>query len=176
MAHKMAGRLNFAVSVSVGKVGRAFIKPLFQQAFAPLPRERASPNLVAACSWWIEFIEADPQFLVVGRQEDPRWEQDSLAVESAVDDIIMPRQVTPASLHHRRVNAWTDAAGATRWLAAVIRADDKWFNTRVQVPSHVWAQFLPREDEQIGMQELLAIPLLLCTFQHEGQFVVAGGG
>ena len=28
----------------------------------------------------------------------------------------------------------------------------------------VWRQFLPRQDEQIGRQELMAVPLLLGTF------------
>ena len=34
------------------------------------------------------------------------------------------------------------------------------------VPDHVWEQFLPRKDDQIGMQELLAVPLLFSTFSH----------
>ena len=32
------------------------------------------------------------------------------------------------------------------------------------VPDQVWNQFLPRNDEQIGMQEFLAVPLLFHTF------------
>ena len=34
----------------------------------------------------------------------------------------------------------------------------------MQVPTSVWDLLMPRDDEQIGAQELLALPLLLSTF------------
>ena len=66
----------------------------------------------------------------------------------------------------RHVQAWTDAAGASRWLAAVVHVEGRFFWTRTRVPEEIWVQFLPREDEQIGGQELMAVPLLLATFKH----------
>ena len=66
----------------------------------------------------------------------------------------------------RHAQAWTDAARASRWLAAVVHVEGRFFWTRTRVPEEIWAQFLPREDEQIGGQELMAVPLLLATFKH----------
>ena len=34
----------------------------------------------------------------------------------------------------------------------------------MDVPDAVWEQLIPRRDEQISMQEFLAVPLLLATF------------
>ena len=51
--------------------------------------------------------------------------------------------------------------------AAVCLPGDGLVYTRSKVPEAVWAQFLPREDHQIGMQELLAVPLLLATFKDQ---------
>ena len=53
---------------------------------------------------------------------------------------------------------WADAAGVTRQLAAVVFDGVHWFYTMYVVPQSVWVQFLPRADNQIGMQELLAVP------------------
>ena len=64
----------------------------------------------------------------------------------------------------KTVHAWTDAAGASRWIAAVIRTEEGFFWTRSRLPDVLWDQFLPRGDEQIGSQELMAIPLMAATF------------
>ena len=63
------------------------------------------------------------------------------------------------------MRAWTDAAGASRWVAAVIHTSGGFLWTRARLPDALWDQFLPREDEQIGSQELMAVPLLAATFQ-----------
>ena len=60
---------------------------------------------------------------------------------------------------------WTDAAGATRWIAAILRAEGSWYWTRIRVPELVWSLFLERQDDQLGMQEFLAIPLAVATFE-----------
>ena len=133
-AQKMAGRLSFAVTVSLGKVGRAFVRPFFAQANQPLPGGRASPWLLAACVWWTQYFERRPMASLPAG-EDSR----------------------------QRVLAWTDAAGASRKLSAVVCANGQWMYTFVYVPDAVWEQLLPRRDEQISMQEFLAIPLLLST-------------
>ena len=49
-------------------------------------------------------------------------------------------------------------------MSAVVLAHGRWYYTTLVVPDSVWAQLLPRRDDQIMMQEYLAIPLLLATF------------
>ena len=84
-ATKMAGRLSFAVYASTGKVGRAYLKPLYAQANAPLPRGRASPYLLQAAMWWIQYL------------------------------VLCPSTTVPCLSSTRpTVHAWTDAAGASR--------------------------------------------------------------
>ena len=134
LASKQAGRLSFAVSVTTNKVGRAFIKPLYAQAACPLPGGKMTLWLVAACLWWISYLE------------------------------IRPPSVFSAVKRRRHSIIWTDAAGASRWIAAVLFVDGKWLWTRMIVPESVWDCFLTRKDDQIGMQELLAIPLAFETF------------
>ena len=137
LASKQAGRLSFAVSVTTNKVGRAFIKPLYAQAAAPMPGGKMSLWLMCACLWWISYLELCPPSLFLAT--------------------------------HRRKHSiiWTDAAGASRWIAAVCFVNDTWLWTRMIVPEDVWECFLTRNDDQIGMQELLAIPLALETFSNE---------
>ena len=137
-AMKMAGRLTFAVTVSMGKVGRAYVKPFFAQAYHPLPRHRVGPMLHRACTWWADYLEIRPELAICAD-----------------------------SSKRRKVVAWTDASGESRTLAAVIQVRDVWKYTFMRVPDEVWVQFLPRDDAQICMQELLAVPLLLSTFRDE---------
>ena len=71
------------------------------------------------------------------------------------------------SAGRRHVNCWTDASGEARWLAAVVHADGMWLWTRVQVPQVLWDQLIPREDHQIGLQELFAVVLAVHTFRPQ---------
>ena len=145
LAIKMVGRLSFAVMASTGRVGRAYIKPFFAQANAPLPRSRASWQMIQAAEWWIGYFAL-----------------------SAVSII------SCGGTDRRVVRAWTDAAGASRWLAAVLHTEVGFFWTRALLPQLIWDQFLPREDEQIGGQELMAIPLMAATFRDliEGALII----
>ena len=77
-----------------------------------------------------------------------------------------PRR-TFAITRRNKVKLWTDAAGATRRLAAVLWTGNQWLYTIYTVSQQLWDQFLPREDNQIGIQELLAVPLALHTFYDE---------
>ena len=72
---------------------------------------------------------------------------------------------------HARI--WTDAAGVSRIIAAVVCINGTWLWTRIVLPQSVWDSFLVRGDNQIGMQELLAIPLALSTFRNELSDAVA---
>ena len=137
-AERLAGRLSFAVTVSLGKVGRAYVKPFYAQANDPRPGGGASWALRFASNWWVQYL------------------------------VSKPKAEYPLSGKRNHVLAWTDAAGESRWLAAVVYIQGRgYLYTRMRVPDAVWAQLLPREDHQIGMQELLAVPLLLATFAGE---------
>ena len=133
-AAKMAGRLNFSVTVQGNRVGRAFIKPFYAQHFAPMSRDRMNSLLVWAVNWFIRYLTLRP---------------------SAVR-----RGVTPRPL----LVSWSDAAGASTWIAAVVRWKGTFFWTRVKTPRHILQQLTPREDSQIGFQELLGLVLVLGTF------------
>jgi hypothetical protein len=63
------------------------------------------------------------------------------------------------------VRLWTDASGADRWLAGVLETQGRWYWTNYRVPDELWDLFNERNDDQIGMQELLAIPLAYETFK-----------
>ena len=89
-----------------------------------------------ACLWWVEWLSERFDMSVV---------------------------VDPSA--RRKVQAWTDASGASRCLSAVVHVSGRWYFTYMTVPDEIWVQFLPRNDEQIGMQEFLAVPLLFHTFQ-----------
>ena len=133
-AAKMAGRLNFTVSIAANRVGRAFIKPFYAQQHAPLQAEAISCLLAWACHWFVHYLTHRPKAVRRGMQ--PR-----------------PLLVT-----------WHDAAGASRWVAAVVRWNGQYLWTRIKTPQHVWAQLAPRDDSQIGFQELLGIVLIIGTF------------
>ena len=90
--------------------------------------------LIAACWWWIAYLK------------------------------LRPPSLFSAAKRRKHAIIWTDAAGASRWIAAVIFIGGKWYWTRMIVPECVWDCFLARRDDQIGMQELLAIPLAFETF------------
>ena len=46
----------------------------------------------------------------------------------------------------------------------MVRANGSYLWTRIQTPQHVWDQLRPREDSQIGFQELLGVVLVLNIF------------
>jgi len=68
-----------------------------------------------------------------------------------------------------KVVTWHDAAGESRWVAAVIRVGEDFLWTRIKTPQHLWVQLAPRADHQIGFQELLGLVLLLGTFSKQLQ-------
>ena len=133
-AAKMAARLSFAVTVAADKVGRAYSKPYFAQANDSLPVCVASSRMLSSAHWWLSYLGSRP------------W-----AVRSLTEV-------------RRTVKTWQDAAGVSRWIAAVALVDDVWLWTRLRVPDDLWGQLLPRGDHQIGWQELLAVMLALETF------------
>ena len=136
-ASKLAGRLSFAVTVSGNRVGRAYIKPFYAQAHAPLPGNLLSPWRRRSAEWFLAYLSHSP-----------------VSVRRGVD-------------HSRPcVVTWSDAAGASRWVAAVVHVGGQFWWTRCQTSDAIWNQLLDRGDHQIGFQELLGILLVWGTFQH----------
>ena len=92
---KIAGRLSFTVSVAAARVGSAFIKPFYRQSNNPLLKLRASSMLVESAKWFDAFPN----------NFEPK------------------KQVAHVNRHE--VIAWTDAAGPSRTIAAVIYASGR---------------------------------------------------
>ena len=136
-ASKLAGRLSFAVTVSGNRVGRAYIKPFYAQAHAPLPGHVVSPWLRRSAEWFIRYLQRPPLSVRRGCSND-----------------------RPC------VVSWSDAAGESTWVAAVICVAGNFFWTRLQTPSEILKLLLDRGDHQIGFQELLGIILVWGTFEH----------
>ena len=134
---KMAGRLSSAVTSAHDRIGRAFVKPFYAQAFDLYPS--ASRLLVAAATWWYDFLIHTPP--------------------KAWDVLCTARPL---------VWVWTDAAGKSRWIAAVrlclIGAKAVWSYTAMVLPQHIWDQLLNRRDNQIAYQEFVAILLAVESF------------
>ncbi len=61
---------------------------------------------------------------------------------------------------------WTDAAGQSRWLAAVLELNGAFYWSKIQTPDFIRQQLLGREDNLMCFQELLAGFLGLTTFGH----------
>ena len=133
-AASMAGRLSFTVTLAANRVGRAFIKPFYAQQHAPLPGGAIGAALENAIIWFLAYLEARPAVIRKG---------------------LVPRKL---------VVTWHDAAGVSRWVAAVVRHEGVYLWTRIRTPDHVWQQLQHRDDSQIGFQELLGIVLLLGSF------------
>ena len=66
-ASKYAGRLAFTCTIAAGQQGRAFVKPFYAQANAPLHGFDMSLAVVNVASWWTKFLELKPSVrLAVG--------------------------------------------------------------------------------------------------------------
>ena len=131
---KMAGRLSFAVTMSANRVGRAFIKPFYAQSNDPLPGGRCSSWLLTAAAWWRSYLSAD----------------------------FTSEHTTALARQH--FVCWTDAAGQSRLIAAVVASPRGIWFTRCRAPDFIRDQLSPRDDHQIGVQEALAVMLLQASF------------
>ena len=109
--------------------------PFYAQANAPMLGDRCSTWLLNATLGWAAYLER--------------------RVKATVS----------STLARRHWVCWTDASGADRLLAAVIASPSGIFFARARVPDWIWRQSLPREDHQIGVQEALAIWLLVSSFK-----------
>ena len=137
VASQFAGRLSCSVTMAANRVGRAYIKPFYAQSAVPL--SVMSGWLLNATTWFMAYL--------------------SMAASGQGARRMRPGQVLP------HVRMWTDAAGESRMIAAVIEIHGEWHYTYMKVPQSLWDQLLPRGDHQIGVQEMLAIVLGLNTFE-----------
>lgn len=127
----MAGRLGAAVTVSLDKVGRAFVNPFFAQAYDP--SKWVTPQLHNASSWWIKFLTARPpaSFDIKGTRPTIRMWTDASGASRTLAAVV----------------------------AVMSESGVNWFWTRMVVPFCIWEQLLDRHDDQIGFQEFLAFAL-----------------
>ena len=132
---KFAGRLSFAVTLAAVKAGRAFIAPGYAQQHDTLPEGRFS--------WRWRYVAVVDEYL---RYRPP-------AVRSLSDD------------QRPCIGFWTDAAGRSRRIAAVVRLNGADFYTHMRVTDEIWDSLLDRNDEQVGFQEALAVFLFIGTFE-----------
>ena len=88
--------------------------------------------------WWIAFLEDD----------ELKWR-------------------STVAIQRTRVFAWTDAAGESRMLSAMIHVAGQWHFTYLRMPATVWQLLLPRRGHQIALQELIAVVMLVATFGEE---------
>ena len=116
-------------------MGRAYLPPFHAQQHQPLPDDGLSVRFRRASKWWEWYLSERP-----------------------------PAVRRPVHHYRKRCYMWTDAAGASKGLAAVLWFEGRFYFTAAKTPDHVWTQFIPRGDNQIGCQEMLAVVLGLCTF------------
>ena len=145
-ATKLAGRLTWACTALVSRVGRAQLKPVYAQANRPLPSGRVSPWLARSLAWWLNFMDWMPRIVrQVGGDEE-----------------------------RRHVVTWADASGAEAKVAAVMWSAEEqcWYHTWCVVPRSLLNLFLVRGDNDIMAEELLAVVLAMTTFDEyiDGQF------
>ena len=136
-AAKYAGRLAFTCTIAAGRQGRAFVKPFYAQANAPLHGFGMSPALLKAALWWTKFLELKPSV--------------RLAVGHTTRETIW---------------AWTDASGEDACLGVVVYAKGNCYYTYLDAPPAVLDQLLHRQDSQINFLEMLAVLLFVTTFQN----------
>ena len=95
---------------------------------------------MAACKFWIAFLDQQPEMY------------------TTLDDF---------NEKGKKVHIWGDAAGKTRWIAAVINCDGHWRWTRWRCFDKRWKDLLLRDNDQINVQELLSVVLAVKTFEND---------
>ena len=135
-AAKLAGRFSFAAQMIFNRYGRAMIRPIRRQEYAPLKDGKLSLDLKEAIRWWTVAIKED------------------ICDEKAFGGC------TP-----ERVDVYCDAASTPPVIAAVLIGANvcemAYMKAEALIP--LWLQ--PRDAQIMGL-ELLAIVLALETFGH----------
>ena len=134
-AAKFAGRIQWTLTAGKSRAGRSYLKAFFAQAVRPLPEGRISRRLQQACSWVGNYLEERPASC---------W--------TSVDE------------KRPHIRSWSDASGVDRMVAVLVLLDDEWHYTVAEVPMSSLGDFLQRNDNFIGVLELLAPVLALGTW------------
>ena len=100
------------------------------------PTNPISAWLLISCAWWLKYLQERPKSYV----HMEWWRREHILV-------------------------FTDASGEDRCISAVVFAAGTWLYTWMEVPQQVWGQLIPREDNQIGVTEAMAVAMALETFQ-----------
>ena len=106
-ASKLAGRLSFAAQHTFRKLGRAMLRPLFQQEHAPLRGGRLGDSLKLALRWWKQVLA------------------------------LRLNQKVPAHPHQDVVELFCDARGQPPRLAAVLSAEGQVHYTDMATPDQL---------------------------------------
>ena len=132
---KLAGRLSFCAQHAFRRMGRAAIRPLFAQQYAPLQGNRVGPRLELALRWWLRIL--------------------SLHLVELVELVPGPREC---------VDLFCDAQGSPPRVGVVCCVRDQILFTSSLIPPEVFKQLVDRRDEQIMALELIAITVGIATF------------
>ena len=128
-AEKLAGRLSFTAQNAFHKLGRAMLRPLYQQQHRPLHRGAMRPLLLMSLKWWQQVLQ------------NRRWQTKRLGARTEV------------------VHIFCDAASTPAKAAAVFMSDSVLAFTDWVPPAKLLEELEPRKDQQICALELMAIVL-----------------
>ena len=134
-ASKLAGRLSWSSQHLFNKLGRAMLRPLFSQKFAPKPW-KLSYDLKTALQWWQSILEK-------GIAEKYTWQQPATDV----------------------VHIFCDAAGDPARVAAIAWDRGATYYADCEPPAAITRRWSERNDQQIMGLELLSIALALSSFE-----------
>jgi hypothetical protein len=132
-AMKMAGRLNFAAGCVFGRVGRGFLRPIYNRQYSTVPS--TSLGTIRPClEWWLTFLTTQDLHRVIKLNTDAR-----------------PTLVL-----------YTDATGggALGYAAYVKGTCLSW--AQATTPAAIAAQLLPRET-QVNAHETIAALWAICA-------------
>jgi hypothetical protein len=133
-AAKMAGRLSFASQKTFKRAGRAALRPIFRQQYAPLKNGRVGEELEMALEWWLHALRTH-----------------------------MAQRIEWCD-KKETVTLLTDARGSPPRVSAVLIVNGQFYYTDMEPSRELMAVFQQRKDNQIMGLELLGIALGLCTF------------
>jgi hypothetical protein len=128
-AEKLAGRLSFAAQNAFHRLGRAMLRPIYQQQHKPLRKGALRPLLEMSLAWWQRVLS------------HRLWQTKRLGIRSDVVDIFCDAASTPAR------------------LAAVYMGKAEIAYTEWTPPAQLLLELEPRRDQQICALELMAIAL-----------------
>ena len=137
-AEKLAGRLSWATQYMFHRLGRAMLRPIFDQKYS---RDGSlSKQLCIALEWWGMVLQQSSDLT-----EEHFWEVPSVPV----------------------ARLFVDARGNPARCAAVLYKEGRWLYTDGKPIHAITSALESRKDAQIMALESVAIALGLCTFADE---------